>query len=181
MLKKGFSVIVLFALLLSFLSGCMFLTPGYGNGFNQNTAVPEITDAVLPVVGSTEDPGHKETPCPVSEDGRYDTVEEVALYIHLFGHLPPNYITKQKAQELGWSGGGLERYAPGCAIGGDRFGNYEGLLPAKPGRYYTECDIGTVGKNSRGKKRIVFSNDGLIYYTEDHYDSFTLLYGGDGQ
>ena len=113
----------------------------------------------------------------MTEDGVYDSKEEVALYIHLYGHLPSNYITKKKAQLLGWSGGSLEPYAPGKCIGGDRFGNYEGLLPTAPGRVYTECDIGTLGRRSRGAKRIVFSNDGLIYYSDDHYESFTLLYG----
>lgn len=120
-----------------------------------------------------------ETPCPVSEDGEYWTKDEVALYIHLFGHLPKNYITKSKAQKLGWTGGSLEPYAPGCSIGGGYFGNYEGLLPTKRGRTYTECDIDTRGAKSRGAKRIVFSNDGLIYYTDDHYETFTLLYGED--
>ena len=117
------------------------------------------------------------TPCPVSEDGEYWTKDDVALYIHLFGHLPKNFITKKAAQDLGWTGGSLDPYAPGCSIGGDYFGNYEKLLPKKKGRSYTECDIDTRGKKSRGAKRIVFSNDGLIYYTDDHYESFTLLYG----
>ena len=101
----------------------------------------------------------------------------MALYIHTYGKLPSNFITKKEAEKLGWSGGGLDRYAPGKCIGGDRFGNYEGLLPQKSGRTYTECDIDTLGKSSRGAKRIVFSNDGLIYYTDDHYESFELLYG----
>ena len=74
-------------------------------------------------------------------------------------------------------GGSLEPYAPGKCIGGSRFGNYEGLLPEADGRTYTECDIDTLGADSRGAKRIVFSNDGLIYYTEDHYETFELLYG----
>ncbi|MFR1264042.1 MAG: ribonuclease domain-containing protein [Christensenellales bacterium] len=78
---------------------------------------------------------------------------------------------------MGWEGGSLEPYAPGRSIGGDRFGNYEGLLPEAEGRRYTECDIDTMGRSSRGAKRIVFSNDGLIYYTGDHYKSFELLYG----
>ena len=82
-----------------------------------------------------------------------------------------------EAQALGWSGGSLEPYAPGRCIGGGRFGNYEGLLPEKEGRVYTECDIDTLGADSRGAKRIVFSNDGLIYYTADHYQTFELLYG----
>ncbi len=113
----------------------------------------------------------------IPEDGSYTFKEDVALYIHTYGHLPDNFITKEEARNLGWEGGSLEDYAPGKCIGGDRFGNYEGLLPDEDGRRWTECDIGTLGKNSRGAKRIVFSNDGLIYYTDDHYESFTLLYG----
>lgn len=112
----------------------------------------------------------------LDRNGSYYSKDEVALYIHLYNELPDNFITKKEAKNLGWSGGVLEDYAPGKAIGGDRFGNYEGLLPEKSGRSYTECDIDTKGKK-RGAKRIVFSNDGLIYYTDDHYESFTLLYG----
>lgn len=111
------------------------------------------------------------------ENGSYTTKEDVALYIHTYGRLPDNFITKKEAQNLGWPGGDLEPYAPGMCIGGSRFGNYEGLLPEAKGRTYTECDIDTLGARSRGAKRIVFSNDGLIYYTGDHYESFELLYG----
>lgn len=110
-------------------------------------------------------------------DGSYTTKDDVALYIHTYGRLPSNFITKKEAQALGWEGGSLEPYAPGMCIGGNRFGNYEGLLPEKDGRKYTECDIDTMGADKRGAKRIVFSNDGLIYYTDDHYESFELLYG----
>lgn len=113
----------------------------------------------------------------IDENESYTSKDDVALYIHVYGHLPSNFITKKDAEKLGWSGGSLEPYAPGKCIGGDRFGNYEGLLPKKTGRSYTECDIDTLGKKSRGAKRIVFSNDGLIYYTDDHYASFTMLYG----
>ena len=113
----------------------------------------------------------------IDEDGAYTTKDDVALYIHTYGHLPDNFITKKDAQALGWPGGSLEPYAPGKCIGGSRFGNYEGLLPEADGRTYTEYDIDTLGADSRGAKRIVFSNDGLIYYTEDHYKSFELLYG----
>jgi hypothetical protein len=110
-------------------------------------------------------------------DGSYTEKDDVALYLHLYGRLPSNFITKSEARKLGWSGGSLERYAPGKCIGGDRSGNREGLLPKASGRVYYECDIGTLGASSRGARRIVFSNDGLIYYTSDHYESFTLLYG----
>lgn len=113
----------------------------------------------------------------LDRDGTYTTKDDVALYIYLYGGLPDNFITKKEAQALGWEGGSLEPYAPGKCIGGSHFGNYEGLLPEADGREYTECDIDTLGAQSRGAKRIVFSNDGLIYYTDDHYESFTLLYG----
>lgn len=114
----------------------------------------------------------------IDEDGSYTSKDEVALYIHTYGHLPKNYITKKQAEAEGWtSGDAVSSFAPGKCIGGDRFGNYEGLLPKKKGRTYTECDIDAYGRKSRGSRRIVFSNDGLIYYTGDHYKSFELLYG----
>ena len=96
----------------------------------------------------------------ISADGVYTTKEDVALYIHTYGCLPQNFMTKEEARALGWESGGLDDYAPGMCIGGDYFGNYEGLLPED--RDYTECEIDTLGKNSRGAKRIVFSDDGLI-------------------
>lgn len=111
----------------------------------------------------------------MDENGWYYSRDEVAYYIHTFGHLPGNYITKAQARELGWEGGSVEQYMEGGAIGGDRFGNYEGLLPE--GKSYTECDIDTLGQSSRGAKRIIFSDDGCVYYTDDHYESFQLLYG----
>ena len=107
-----------------------------------------------------------------------DSKEAVAAYIHANGCLPDFYMTKNEAEDAyGWEGGPLDKLAPGMAIGGDRFTNYQKILPTAPGRTYTECDIDTIGANARGAKRIVFSNDGLIYYTDDHYDSFELLYG----
>jgi len=117
------------------------------------------------------------TAAVIDKNGYYYSRDEVALYIHTYGWLPDNFITKAEAQDLGWTGGSVERYAPEMAIGGSRFGNYEGALPKAKGRVYYECDIDTLGRSSRGAKRIVFSNDGLIYYTDDHYESYTLLYG----
>ena len=140
-------------------------------------AVSEDPEETAPE-GSPSDAAQPEE-APLPEDGAYTTKEDVALYIHTYGHLPDNFITKKEAQDLGWPGGDLEPYAPGMCIGGSRFGNYEGLLPEADGRIYTECDIDTLGAKSRGAKRIVFSNDGLIYYTGDHYESFELLYGGE--
>lgn len=128
-------------------------------------------------VPSEEIPDDTVSKKKLDPNGSYTSKDDVALYIHQYGKLPSNFITKKKAQEKGWTGGGLDKYFPGKSIGGDYFGNYEGLLPKKKGRTYTECDIDTKGKKSRGAKRIIFSNDGLIYYTDDHYESFTLLYG----
>lgn len=144
------------------------------------TAEPRATDASKPT--DTPKPTAKPTPAPTKspvEYGKdYDDKDRVALYLHLFGELPPHFITKKEAQKLGWPGyGEVEYYKKGGAIGGDWFGNYEKLLPQKKGRTYHECDIGTVGKKDRGEKRLIYSNDGLIYYTDDHYKSFTLLYG----
>ena len=107
----------------------------------------------------------------------YTSAEDVAAYLNEYGELPDNFMTKDEARKLGWDGGSLEKYAPGMAIGGDKFGNYEGILPKAKGRQYYECDIDTIGADSRGAKRLVYSNDGLIYYTEDHYETFELLYG----
>ena len=108
-----------------------------------------------------------------ARDKYYYDVENVVLYLEEYGELPPNYITKKEAEALGWSGGSVEDYKDGAAIGGDRFGNYEGLLPEADGRKYTECDIDTDGYPSRGSRRLVFSNDGLYFYTADHYETFS--------
>jgi len=152
-------------------SGDLSQDPGAAD--TETAPIPEEdAQAELPAEDETE----ADLP-QLDENGVYDSKEDVALYLHLYGHLPANYISKKDAQELGWSGGSLEPYAPGMCIGGSHFGNYEGLLPEAPGRTYQECDIDTLGADSRGPKRIVFSNDGLIYYTADHYESFELLYG----
>lgn len=110
-------------------------------------------------------------------EGIYDQKDEVAAYLYAYERLPRNYITKKEAGRLGWQGGALEPYAPGMCIGGDYFGNYEGVLPDDE---YHECDIDTKRKKSRGVKRLVYSDD-EIYYTEDHYQTFELLYDENGK
>ena len=143
------------------------------------TAPPPVETTVPPSQETepTADPkGNTES---LDEDGSYDSRGDVALYIQTYGELPDNFITKNQARDLGWEGGSVEEYAPGKCIGGDSFGNREGLLPKANGRTWTECDIDTLGENSRGAKRLVFSNDGLIYYTDDHYESFEQVYLGE--
>ncbi len=141
------------------------------------TTLPRETTAPIETTAPVETTLPEDTTPYLDPDGSYTTKEDVALYIHIYGQLPGNFMTKNEARKLGWEGGGLERFASGMCIGGDKFGNYEGILPDAPGRTWTECDIDTLGASSRGAKRIVFSNDGLIYYTDDHYESFELLYG----
>ena len=114
----------------------------------------------------------------IVEDGTYTTKEDVAAYLHTYGELPGNFITKDEARAVWWQGGGLKDIAPDSAIGGDRFGNFEGLLPDKRGRTWQEADIGSFAKASRGPERIVFSNDGLIYNTPDHNESFVEMKEG---
>lgn len=127
--------------------------------------------------GTVQETGRRNETVKVEEAGTYTSKAEVAAYIHTYGRLPDNFITKKEAKALGWDSkkGNLGEAAPGKSIGGDHFGNYEGLLPEKPGRNYYECDIDGDG-GYRGAKRIIYSDDGLIYYTEDHYESFELLY-----
>lgn len=102
----------------------------------------------------------------------------VADYIHKNGRLPDNFITKEQAAKLGWATGkDLDQVAPGKSIGGDIFTNAEKSLPDAPKRVWRECDINYNG-GKRGADRILYSNDGLIYSTSDHYKTFKLLYNG---
>lgn len=148
-----------------------------------DTAASEGTESEKAESGEAGDPENGKDEEEVldeavpDEEGSYTSRDEVALYLYTYGHLPDNFITKNEAKKLGWdnSRGNLAEVAPGKSIGGDRFGNYEGLLPEEEGRRWTECDIG-YEEGYRNGERIVFSNDGLIYYTGDHYKSFERLY-----
>lgn len=159
---------------------CIGMLLGCGND-KQNTAEQQKQTNTIQVEQNTTSNKDYNTQGNDSKlkldfDGSYTDKEHVAAYINQFQKLPHNYITKGEAKKLGWkSKGTLDKVAPGKSIGGDRYGNYEGLLPKKDKRTWRECDIDYV-KGNRNAKRIVFSNDGLIYYTEDHYKSFTRLY-----
>ena len=113
---------------------------------------------------------------PVTRDGWYSTMEEVAVYLATYEELPDNFLTKSEAEKKGGDNrkGNLDKVAPGCSIGGNRFGNYEGILPDAKNRKWTECDINYEG-GYRGGERICFSTDGLIYYSDDHYATFTKV------
>lgn len=171
--KRITLLLVTLLLSLSLLAGC-------GGAPEDSTDLPDQTAETAEQAYETDDTGDadssdvtKDMPA-IEEDGVYTSKEDVALYLYTYEKLPDNFITKKEAQKLGWEGGSLEPYAPGMCIGGDRFGNYEGTLPEDVS--YHECDIDTLGKKSRGAKRIVYSEDWEIYYTDDHYETFEQLY-----
>ena len=111
----------------------------------------------------------------VKEGKDYTLPQDVAAYIHIYEELPENFITKKEAQSLGWdnSKGNLWKVAKGKSIGGDYFGNYEGVLPTST--KYHECDVNYKG-GYRQAERIVYGNNGKIYYSDDHYKTFTKIY-----
>ncbi|PHM27417.1 ribonuclease [Xenorhabdus budapestensis] len=100
----------------------------------------------------------------------------VADYVHQHNRLPDYYITKKQARRLGWdaSKGNLCEILPGKAIGGDRFSNRENKLPNQRDRQWFEADV-NYNCGRRGSNRLLYSNDGLIYLTLDHYKTFTKL------
>ncbi len=144
-----------------FLLGCTV------DDYVSSSASAEPTETAVVIEDTAMDP-----------DTQCDDKACVAMYLNVFGELPSNYMTKEEARERGWSSGALHLVVEGMCIGGDYFGNYEGLLPEED--TYHECDIDTLNSDSRGAKRIIYSEDGDIYYTEDHYETFELLYG-DGE
>lgn len=157
--------------------------------------LPEETEAPAQPEAPAQSEAPAETPPPAKTAAPAQTPEEtapassviygeaytdpydVADYLHAYGELPPNFITKNEAKELGWDNakGNLWDVAPGMSIGGDRFGNREGLLPKADGRTWYECDVNYEG-GYRGADRVLYSSDGLIYCTFDHYESFTAIY-----
>ena len=171
------------ALLLIYVSLTQYLNSGSEPEIIGTDPEPSITITDPEPSVTVPDPGNDPAPgnesAAIDENGSYDSKEEVALYIHTYGRLPGNYITKNEAEKLGWTGGSVDKYAPGKCIGGSRFYNNEKKLPNKSGRKYYECDIDTIGASSRGAKRLIYSNDGYIYYTDDHYETFELLYNGE--
>ena len=148
---------------------------------NKATATPKWTEAATPAPTPSPE-AEKESQVTVSPvpDGPITDPQSIADYIFANGRLPDNFITKREAQALGWdsSYNYVGDVAPGKSIGGDRFGNYEGLLPTAKGRQYYECDCWYTGKK-RNAYRIIYSNDGLVYYTADHYQTFIQLFPSD--
>ena len=139
-----------------------------------NTDIPSGNNTSVTDLNNTGNDTHADT--LLDEDGYYYSKEDVALYLSQYGKLPDNYITKSEAYDLGWDSdeGNLWEVADGMVIGGDKFGNREKILPIKDGVQYYECDVNYNG-GYRDAQRIVYSSDGNIYYTDDHYESFSHI------
>lgn len=157
---------LLLLLILSMLAGCTMQEENVSSGAVQQT------EKVMDISKTQEESDLQK----IIEEGQYHSKEEVAEYLKQFSKLPSNYITKKEAMKLGWKNkeGNLWEVAEGKSIGGDVFGNREKKLPEKAGRIWYECDIDYEG-GFRNEKRIVYSDDGLIYYTGDHYEHFEKM------
>lgn len=152
-----------------FLLAC-FLYSCVPSGTHEHTISP-FSSSITAVSPSAE---------AISENTTCDDQACVTEYLIAYDHLPENYMTKKEARSYGWEGGPLWKVIPGKCIGGDVFGNYEEQLPEVAGRTYYECDLNTLGADSRGAERLIYSSGDLnIYCTTDHYDSFELVYGED--
>ena len=102
--------------------------------------------------------------------------EGADYWLQKYGILPDKYIGKKEAKELGWVPvlGNLDEVAPGMMIGGDIYRNRNGHLPQADGRIWYEADINYTG-GYRSRHRILYSNDGLIFVTYDHYETFVEI------
>jgi hypothetical protein len=144
-------------------------------------------------ISSSDTFSHTSAPCPytkcnylskellnaITASGEYTAKDSVAAYLKKYGELPSNYVRKSTAQELyerktgktfskwNWN----PKTTIGKMVGGDSFGNREGLLPA--GSYY-EADVDYYAAN-RGTNRLVYQTGEAIYSTRDHYESFSLI------
>lgn len=101
----------------------------------------------------------------------------VARALQLQHRLPDLYLTKSEARRQGWNPGkgNLCEVLPGRAIGGDRFSNREKRLPMQAGRQWYEADV-NYDCGHRDADRLLYSSDGLIFLTRDHYRSFQQVH-----
>ena len=174
------------------LAGCgVYVEPEAGSAAGSAAADAEVA-ATQVEQDAADDADAEDTTTAASAidvDGYYYDVESVVLYLDEYGELPSNYVTKNEARNAGWEGGSVQNYIEGAAIGGDKFGNYEGVLPqVASGSTYRECDIDTDGRSSRGPRRLIYTDDGdssdgcaPYYYTDDHYETFTEVEVIDGE
>lgn len=142
----------------------------------QGEVVNQTDQSLTKPIDSTNEQHSSQHSSDIDSEGHYTDAQNVKDFIEAFNELPDNYLTKDEAYDLGWEPqkGNLHDVAPGMSIGGDYFGNFENQLPEADGRDYYEADINYDGGH-RGAERLVFSNDGLYFYTDDHYETFVEL------
>lgn len=174
MKKKILSYLLVLGVIVLTLCGCSKNSPQIDSTSKPDSNISNNTSSGKTPASITSE---QESKKKIAENGAYSKAEEVAEYIHTYRKLPKNYLTKKEAAALGWesSKGNLWNVSDKMSIGGDIYGNREGRLPNANGRKWYECDVNYNG-GFRGSERIVFSNDGLIYYTKDHYETFKKLY-----
>ena len=86
--------------------------------------------------------------------------------------LPDNYITKEELKSFHWKRGKApSNYAPGKIVGGNIYKNDDLHLPHEMKRIWYEADINYV-QGKRNSQRLVYSDDGLIFVTYNHYQTF---------
>ena len=171
-------VLVLFVYLISDEQNALIGSSNENDAQITTEIITEITSEVtVTETNESESITEVETEAELDEFAAYYSATDVGEYIHTYNQLPSNYLTKNEAMDLGWDSdkGNLWDVTDKMVIGGDVFGNREGLLPDKQGRIWYECDVNYTG-GFRNAHRIVFSNDGLVYYTSNHYESFKKLY-----
>jgi len=94
------------------------------------------------------------------------------------GRLPEYYIASRELELLGWKWGESPvKYAPGKMVTMGVYDNKNGHLPQSPGRIWYEADINYYA-GRRNKHRLLWSNDGLMFVTYDHYVTFYEIKGG---
>jgi len=118
-------------------------------------------------------PVNKDIQNPVTAIDELTKEEVVVAYMKKNNHLPDYYINKKEARKQGWNpaSGNLCEVLPGKAIGGDIFTNREGRLPDKAGRKWYEADL-NYDCAHRNADRLLYSSDGLLFVTKDHYKTF---------
>ena len=93
-------------------------------------------------------------------------------WIKQFDELPEYYITEAELLKLGWRRGkSPAKYAPGKMATMGIYLNGNKHLPTAPGRIWYEADINYYS-GKRNRHRLLWSNDGLIFVTYDHYETF---------
>ncbi len=164
-MRKHHKLAVLFVLLLT---AVLLLTGCTANAL-ETARTKKATEA--PVAAETA------VPAPTATPGPMDEAQRLADYIFEHGELPDYFVTKKQAQAMGWDSytNYVSDVAPGMSIGGDYFGNYEQKLPVVKGRKYYEADCFYQG-GKRNAYRIIYSTDGHVWYTGDHYNTFTELF-----